>query len=221
MMPLLFSQRGFAMKKCVILASMPAADSLRHWCDGADLFIAADAGWRQAQAWGLSPDLYLGDYDSAPAPEGVPAARLDRLPAEKDDTDTHYAARRALAAGCGEVVILGGLGGRLDHTLANLNTLLFLSQNGVQAVLADEATEVRALLPGEHTLAARPGWYCSLFPAQGQVEGLCIENLKYPLAHASLRADWPLGVSNEFLAGPAHIRFEKGALYCVLCRKER
>ncbi len=209
------------MKKCVILASMPAADSLRHWCEGADLLIAADAGWRQAKAWGLCPDILLGDYDSAPMPEHLPEQTLLRLPAEKDDTDTHCAARQAIAAGCTQAVILGGLGGRLDHTLANMNTLLFLAQHGVQAVLADEGVEVRALLPGAHILPARPGWYCSLFPAQGRVEGLWLENLKYPLQNAVLTAHWPVGVSNEFLEGPARVRFAKGALYCVLCRKER
>lgn len=208
------------MKKCVIFAARPVEPELRPWCEGASLVIAADAGWRWARTLGVEPDILLGDYDSDRPPADVPDGRIDRLPVEKDDTDTHYAARRALEEGCGQVVILGGLGGRLDHTLANMNTLLYLAGHGAEAVLAGPDTEVRALLPGSHQLPAREGWYCSLFPAQGPVEGLWLENLKYPLQNARLAPDWPLGVSNEFLQGPAHICFSQGALYCVLCRKD-
>ena len=124
------------MKKCVIFAARPVEPELRPWCEGASLVIAADAGWRWARALGVEPDILLGDYDSDRPPADVPAGRIDRLPAEKDDTDTHYAARRALEEGCGQVVILGGLGGRLDHTLANMNTLLYLAGHGAEAVLA-------------------------------------------------------------------------------------
>lgn len=76
---------------------------------------------------GVEPDLLLGDYDSAPRPEA--GAKTVFLPAEKDDTDTYYAARKALELGATDVVIVGGLGGaRLDHTLANLQTLVFFGK---------------------------------------------------------------------------------------------
>ena len=81
------------MKKCVIFAARPVEPELRPWCEGASLVIAADAGWRWARALGVEPDILLGDYDSDRPPADVPAGRIDRLPAEKDDTDTHYAAK--------------------------------------------------------------------------------------------------------------------------------
>ena len=114
----------------------------------------------------------------------------------------------------------GGLGKNFAARLLAADYLYPAGGPGAEAVLAGPDTEVRALLPGSHQLPAREGWYCSLFPAQGPVEGLWLENLKYPLQNARLAPDWPLGVSNEFLQGPAHIRFSQGALYCVLCRKD-
>lgn len=203
------------MKRCVIFAAQPVTEELRQWCDGASLIIAADAGYRNARALGVEPDLLLGDYDSAPPPQ---TGKTVCLPTEKDDTDTFYAARQALAQGCGEVVILGGLGGRMDHTLANLHTLVFLARHGVRAVLADEKNEITVLLPGCHRLPARPGWHCSLLPAGGEARGVTLQHLKYPLTNAVLTNAWPVGVSNEFAGPEAVVEFRRGALYWMLCK---
>lgn len=203
------------MKRCVIFAAQPVPASQRHWCSGASLVIAADAGYRSARALGVEPDLLLGDYDSAPPPD---AGKTVLLPAEKDDTDTFYAARQALAQGCEEVVILGGLGGRMDHTLANLHTLVFLAGQGVRAVLADEKNEITVLLPGRHRLPARAGWHCSFFPGGERAAGVTLEGLKYPLKDAVLTNAWPVGVSNEFAAPTAMVEFHTGMLYWMLCK---
>lgn len=199
---------------CVILAAMPVDARMRAYYEDADIVIAADAGWRSAKALGLVPDLLVGDYDSSPVPAGA-----EVLPCAKDDTDTHYAARRALAMGAARVTILGGTGGRLDHTLANLQTLLFLERSGVHALLADPDTEARALLPGTHEVRRLPGRYLSLFPADGTARGVTLEGLKFPLQNACLEAQFPLGVSNEFAAETARITLGEGALYLLLCRK--
>ena len=104
-------------RRCVIFAGLPVAPELCEDIGPQDIIITADAGWKTARAMGFFPALALGDFDTAPAPEGPDVLRL---PAEKDDTDTFFAARRALETGCSEVLILGGIGGRLDHTLANI-----------------------------------------------------------------------------------------------------
>lgn len=171
-------ERKKAGMKCVIFAGLPAAPELHGWWADADYVIAADAGYENACRVGVGPDLLLGDYDSAPRPEA--GAKTVFLPAEKDDTDTYYAARKALELGATDVVIVGGLGGaRLDHTLANLQTLVFLAKNGVCATLADTDNEVTALLPGTHRIQARPGWYFSIFSAGEQAPGVTLEGLKY------------------------------------------
>lgn len=188
---------------------------MRACCADADCVIAADAGYLTARRFGREPDLLLGDYDSAPAPAGA-----QRLPAEKDDTDTHFAAKKAVELGARRVTILGGTGGRLDHTLANFATLLYLARSGVEAVLADASTEVRALLPGTYRFARRDGWYLSLFPLEGNASGITLRGVKYPLCGAELRADFPLGTSNEILAPFAEIICTAGALLCVFSKKE-
>lgn len=204
--------------KCVIFAGMPVPQTLRRFWQDADLVIAADAGYENARRLGVEPDLLLGDYDSAPCPPQD--AKTVVLPAEKDDTDTYFAARRAIGLGATEVVILGGLGGRLDHTLANLQTLVFLEKNGVRAWLVDEANEVTALLPGTHPIPARPGWYFSIFSAGDAAQGVTLKGLKYPLHEATVTNFFPIGVSNEFAADPATVRFTEGILYLMLSRRE-
>ena len=129
--------------------------------------------------------------------------------------------RKALELGATDVVIVGGLGGaRLDHTLANLQTLVFLAKNGVCATLADTDNEVTALLPGTHRIQARPGWYFSIFSAGEQAPGVTLEGLKYPLHDYTLTHAFPIGVSNEFAAETATLRFSAGMIYLVLSRKE-
>ena len=91
------------------------------------LVIAADGGYKYLDSLGIAPDIYIGDYDSSECPEGVDAVRL---PVEKDDTDMLAAVRLALGRGCREIHMFGGTGGRLDHTLANIQTLHFVTGRG-------------------------------------------------------------------------------------------
>ena len=91
------------------------------------LVIAADGGYKYLDSLGIAPDIYIGDYDSSECPEGVDAVRL---PVEKDDTDMLAAVRLALGRGCREIHMFGGTGGRLDHTLANIQTLHFVAGRG-------------------------------------------------------------------------------------------
>lgn len=205
-------------RRCVIFAGLPVSPQLCADITPHDIIIAADAGWETACALGFSPTLTIGDFDSAPAPETGPVLRL---PVEKDDTDTHFAARKALEMQCEEVCILGGIGGRLDHTLANISTLLFLERHGVSACLRGEEAMIRVLLPGKYQFAAKPGVYVSLFPMEGDVRGLCLQGFKYSLENAALSASYPLGASNEFSEQTAHISFLAGTLIYMECKKDR
>lgn len=205
------------MKRCVIFAALPVSKSLHRWWENADYVIAADAGYESASSLGIKVDLFLGDYDSAPAPN------LDehtvKLPAEKDDTDTYYAVRKALEIGFEEVVILGGIGGRFDHTFANLQTLLFLANHGVRGFLVDESTEITVLLPGHYEILRRENVYVSLFTGEKETTGVTLRGLKYPLSDYTIRNDFPVGVSNEFADEKATISFKTGSLYLMICQK--
>lgn len=205
------------MKRCVIFAAMPVSAKLAAYYENADMILAADAGYLSVQKLGLTPTLLLGDYDSAPVPQStVPVLRL---PAEKDDTDTYFAAKKAMELGATEVVILGGLGGRLDHTLANLQTILYLQQNKISAILADETTQVRVLLPGHHEIIAQENSYLSLLPTEASATGVTLAQVQYPLTDATLTNVWPVGVSNEFVAQYADVTVKTGGLFCIICKK--
>ena len=119
------------MPRCVIIGAGPVDPEQKELFLPGDYVIACDAGYRNAAALGVAPDLIVGDFDSAPRPE---AENLVVLPAEKDDTDTHYAARLAVEKGFDEALILGVLGGaRLDHSLAAIAAGLWLAKTGAES----------------------------------------------------------------------------------------
>ena len=207
------------MEDWVIVSACPVGETMRRYITPGCHLVACDAGWRNLQRLGLRPDLVVGDFDSAPPP---PEGDTVVLPHVKDDTDTQYAARLAVERGADRVTILGALGGaRLEHTLANLSTGLWLQKRGVKVLLADEHSEIRFLLPGSALTLEREDWqYFSLFPLEGTAEGVCVQGAFYPLQDATLHPDFPLGVSNEWMAegGPVTIRLAHGAL-AVICTR--
>lgn len=199
------------MKRCFIFAAgtffglreLPAPD---------DLIIAADAGYRICQALDIHPDLILGDFDSMPAPEQ--AENLIRLPVEKDDTDTIAAAKTALSKGCKEIFIYGGTGGkRLDHTLANLQTLLFLRRRGAHGYLYDNDFVWTAIENERLTLQKTVEWgLFSAFCLGARADGIDLTGFQYSLENGSLTPDFPLGVSNHIIAPTASVTVRSGAL---------
>lgn len=200
------------MKRCFIFAAGTFYGLRERPRENGDLTIAADAGYQTCLRVGIVPDLLLGDFDSMEAPVDFPHVR--RLPVEKDDTDTLAAVKTGLEAGCGEFHIYGGTGGkRLDHTLANLQSLLFLRRQGARGwmygddflwtVIENEALEV----PG----TVEWGLF-SAFCLGDRAEGVYETGFQYPLENAVLTPDFPVGVSNHITAPPARISVGKGAL---------
>ena len=208
------------MPRCVLLSACPVSAAMARYLRPDDLLIACDAGWQNAAVLGRQPDLVVGDFDTAPPPQ---TGRTVLLPAAKNDTDTHYAARLALERGANEVLLLGALGGeRLEHTFANLATALWLQKQGAEVLLANERTEIRILTAGRTLRLARQNWgYFSLLPLEGPAGGVTITGGRYPLANATLPPDWPLGVSNEFAAPEAEIRLSCGSLAVFCTLKDR
>lgn len=207
-------------KRAVILSAVPVSPAMGRYLRPDDLIVACDAGYRNAERLGVVPALIVGDFDSAPRPDTDGQTIV--LPHVKDDTDTHYAARWLLEQGCTHITLLGALGGaRLEHTLANLSTGLFLAQNGVQVRLADERSELHYLLPDRPLTLERADWqYLSVFPLDGPLTGLDIEGTFYPLQGARLDPEFPLGVSNEFTAPTAVLRCTGGRGLVVLTRAD-
>ena len=203
---------------CFIFGALPVSAELLPKTEEPPFVIAADAGWQRAGELGLLPQLVVGDFDSSlPPPEGF--AECIRLPAEKDDTDLHFAAKEALRRGFMDITLLGVAGGRFDQSLASLATLLHLRRAGAKARLLGEGLEVYCALPGESlVLQKRSGWYLSVFPAEGEAHGVFERGVRYPLENASLRPDFPLGVSNEFKDEAAEIACREAALFVLVVR---
>lgn len=181
-----------------------------------DRVIACDRGWQHAARLGLTPELVVGDFDSAPEPpEGVPVLRV---PARKDDTDTMLAARMALDWGCREVWICCALGGRLDHTLANIQTAAFLAVRGVRGRVLGEDTELLAFAGGSERFPRRDGWSLSVFALSDRCEGVTVRGTKYVCDGAELSNAFPLGVSNVWTAEAAEVSVSRGVLLVVQSR---
>ena len=176
-----------------------------------DLLIAADAGYQHLTKAGFRPHLYIGDGDSLGfTPEGVDTVVL---PAVKDDTDVHAALKEGLARSFRSFRIYGALGGkRFSHSLANLQVLAFLAQNGAEGVLVDENYSVSLLTEGVHPFDFTGGYF-SLFDFAGT--GLVsVSGAKYPLSRAALPSHLTLGTSNEGTKDTV-IEVHQGAFYLV------
>jgi len=190
--------------------------------DGA-LLICADGGGEVALAWDLTPDLLVGDMDSiSPATLETLAARpgveVRVVPAEKDETDLELALLTALERGAKEITILGGLGGRLDHTLGNIYLLAApqLVQAGAKVRLLAEQEEVFVLRGGQTLeLPGQPGDILSLIPLTPEARGILTENLYYPLRREPLYIGPTRGISNVFTTGTASVTFEEGLLLVI------
>lgn len=203
--------------RCVLIAGGEVTPALAELLCPEDTIWALDAGVERAKLLGVTPSLCLGDWDSAPCPKQ--AEEIISLVPEKDDTDTHHAARMVVERGFAEVLLMGGLGGRLDHTLANLATLLFLRHSGVQGWAVDQNTAITVLTNESRCFEKREGFYFSVFPVDGVAEGVCLSGVKYPLHNATLTGTYPIGVSNEILTQTAQVSVKNGNLLVMYARK--
>lgn len=180
--------------------------------DPKDYFvICADGGYETALKLGLVPDLVVGDFDSA---QKRPPASLRTLvlPVEKDVTDTMFAALKGLAKGLRDFVLLGCLGGpRFDHSLASIETLLYLRDHGAWGFLADERTKVFLLREEKLRITKLKGATVSVFPYGCPTCTVSYTGLQYPLTRGSLTVGGLLmGVSNSITADDAEIKVHSG-----------
>lgn len=183
-----------------------------------DTVIAADGGWRVCREEGIVPDLLLGDFDSL---HTVPDfAHIRRVPVEKDDTDMMLAIKEGLSRGETEFHLYGGMGGRTDHTIANLQGLLYLAERGAQGWLYGDRERFTAIRNGEIDLPAREKGIVSVFCMGADAQGVTIEGGQYTVHDAVLTASFPLGVSNHFVGNPVRVAVTRGSLLIALIEKE-
>ena len=181
-----------------------------------DYLIAADGGLTHLEKLGLRPNAILGDFDSLGyCPEGA-----NVFPVEKDDTDAMLAVKRGLSLGCREFILYGSLDGpRLDHTVANFQTLSWLCEQGAWGYLVGRDYLVTVVKNGAIRFPAGSSGTVSVFCQGPDAHGVTLRGLYYPLENGTLTAHFPLGVSNHFTGEEAAISVEKGSLLVLWDRK--
>lgn len=205
--------------------------------------IALDGGLVFCAEHGIQPDMIIGDFDSLPdritkeiidsLPDmpietavqekkeellltKYPREIIYRLPCEKDDTDTLAAIKMAVDKGYTRFTIYGGLGGRLSHTIANIQSLLYLKEQGLYGELVGDGSRVFLVKDESVTLSLQEQGYISVFSFSEKAEGVTLKNLKYGIEDVELTNSFPIGVSNEFVGKPAEISVRKGILLVIV-----
>lgn len=180
--------------------------------EGNVVIIAADGGMKKLGELGITPDHAIGDLDSLDnAPYSVDFRKLPHI---KDTTDMYEAVKIGLSLGCSEFHIYGGTGGRLDHTLANIQLAAELSAKGKKINIYGSGYVITAVTNGKITLPCRESGYVSVFAHSDICAGVTIKGLFYEIENAELRNTFALGVSNEFSGKKAEITVKRGTL-CI------
>ena len=203
------------MGSCIIFCAA-GFEALARPIGAGDHVIAADGGLRHTRKLGITPDTVLGDFDSLGfTPEGA-----NVFPVEKDDTDAMLAVRRGLQLGYREFLLYGSLDGpRLDHTVANFQTLQYLADHGAVGYLIGNTTMVTVVKDGSIAFPAGATGTVSVFCMGPDAQGVTLEGLYYPLQNGTLTPGFPLGVSNHFTGANAKISVETGSLLVLWDRE--
>ena len=187
-----------------------------------DLIIAADSGYLLSKRLGVVPDLLLGDLDSLDRSK-VTSQEFDALekiivPSVKDDTDTQLAVDTAIERGAKNIYLVGGLGGRLDHTLSSVFLLEYINSHGVSCVMTDGKNRVRILCADgscRRLTVGRGYKYLSLISLTDKCEGVSISGVFYPLECVELTRKYSYAVSNEITADCAEVSLVNGRMLVI------
>lgn len=205
-------------RRCVIVggAAIDNYEFIKSCLRDDDFFVFCDSGLKHMDALGVQADLIVGDFDSHENP--LLFVETIVLPCEKDDTDTVYAVKEAVKRGFSEFLLVGTVGGRLDHTLGNVSILLYLDSLGKKAQMIDDYSEME-IVSKEPVFIEDRYAYFSLLNITGLAEGVTIRNAKYPLENAAIACEYQYGISNEPLPEKtAQVSVANGRLLLIKVR---
>lgn len=189
---------------------------------GFDFFIGVDGGVKHGIALGIKFDVIVGDFDSYDKKESLkelyPDAKIVTFEVEKDYTDTELAINYVIDEKFDEVTLIGGLGNRMDHTLANLKLMEKLNLAGVRGVIMDELNEMIMLNACETDIVGRKGENFSIIPIYGDLVGVTLKGFKYPLDGYLLPYTASTGISNIIEDDVAKVIIQKGTAIGVIAR---
>ncbi len=207
----------------VIVCSGSVIDYSCHekYFKNAKFVICVDGGAKHIRNMGLIPDVLIGDLDSITKEDfeylSDRNVKVVKYPSEKDMTDTEIAVNFAVESGCTEIIIIGGIGTRLDHSLGNIFLLRKLLEKGIKGVIVNEYNEI-TLIKDRISILREEGFKLSLLPLTHIVEGISTKGLYYELNYEDLEMGSSRGISNEFNAETAEITLRNGILMVIKSR---
>ena len=209
-------------RRCVIFTARCEGDVKRAYIpQTGDFVLCADGGWQLARQAGVRPDLVIGDFDSSDQPENDP---VERYPVEKDDTDIMLCMKKGLSRGFDDFLVVGGFGGRIDHTMGNLQALRYAATRAADIVMSDGVSWATVVEGGAVRVPAKAigggPVKLSVFALDRECRGVSIRGTKWKIEDGAWTNGFPLGVSNEFTAEYAEISVTEGALLVTVCREE-
>lgn len=215
-------------RRCVIVGGAPIIDyqNLIPYLREDDYLVFCDCGLKhlqmlqEAKGSVLVPDLIVGDFDSYQNPE-LDGIETIVLPVVKDETDTAFAASEGLRRGFKDFLIIGAIGGRMDHSLVNISLLYKLYQAGCQAVLIDDYSEM--CIVGKNPVRVEDSYpFFSLLNMFGPSRGITITGAKYNISGAEIKAAEQYATSNEVTPGQtACITVDEGELLLIKILREQ
>ena len=179
--------------------------------------ICADRGLHHAQKLGIIPDIIVGDFDSFKGKLPENTEILQSIP-EKDDTDTMLAVKLAIDRGAEQILLYGALGGRFDHTIANIQTLKYGQEHGCEIRIMDSQNEIMLQTAGTMRYKRRKEWYFSVFAYSEKLKINRLTGVKYPLSDAEITASFPIGVSNEIIEAEAELSISSGTALVIFSK---
>ena len=181
-----------------------------------DLVIAADGGYDSLVKIGVTPNVLIGDMDSLDGGKTIHGVEVIRYPVKKDETDTFLAYKEGVRRGCTDFVILGGTGGREDHTYANYSLLLYAAERGHTVRLVGRESDAYVIKNEAAEFSAEAGKRISVFAIGGNAVGVSISGVLYDARNITLSPSFPIGVSNSFLKERCTVSVEDGALLIIV-----
>lgn len=202
------------MKRCVIVggADINNYDYIQSRLCADDYIVFCDSGLKHLEALQVKPSLIVGDFDSHDNPHlGLETIVL---PCEKDDTDTVFAVKEAIKRGFDDFLLIGVVGARLDHTLGNVSSLLYLDSLGKKGYIIDDYSEME-IVSNKPAYIENSFSFFSLLNISGTAKRVTIKNAKYPLNDGEISCEYQYGISNEVVGEIAEISIREGKLLLI------
>jgi thiamine pyrophosphokinase len=211
------------MKKCYIITAYIEGNLNKLLpFDNANFIICADGGYEIALSHNIIPNIVIGDCDSGAMSRALKSdaniTEFIHFAQEKDVSDTFLCVEHAIKLGFEIIEIIGGIGGRVDHTISNIQTMAKFSSASKKITMRDESNFISVVTDSSITIKKEETFSISLFSFSDVCNGIKTTGLYYPLENATLRNSYPLGLSNEFSGDEATIEVKQGQLLVIMSR---